>query len=107
MPSFNDDEELKRQPLVEKLSASMSFEVPKDVGEEVDVTLIHHFVGIVVGIWDKGVRVPRSTDSASRCRDALPKSRNSRQEKRMIKLEIASIFWLCGSWRNLVGLPIN
>ena len=34
-------------------------------GEEVGVTLIHHFVGVMVGVADTGVAVVPSADAAS------------------------------------------
>lgn len=73
-------------------------------GEDVAVVLIHHFVG-VVGVVDTGVAVVPSADTVSPRRVALPKSRKSRQEKRVTKPDITSILWLRGSLRNLVGFP--
>lgn len=66
-------------------------------GEEVGVTLIHHFVGVIVGVVDTGVAVVLSADIVSPWRVALPKSRKSRREKRMMKPDVTSILWLCGS----------
>ncbi len=60
-------------------------------GEEVGVTLIHHFVGVMVGVADTGVAVVPSADAASPRRVALPNSGKSRQEKRMTKPVITSI----------------
>ena len=72
------------------------------VGKDVAVVLIHHFVGVMVGVVDTGVAVVPSADTVSPRRVALPKSR---QEKRMTKPDITSILWLRESLRNLVGSP--
>ena len=74
-------------------------------GEEVSVTLIHHLVGVMVGVVDTGVAVVSSADTVSPLYITLPKSNKSKQEKRMTKPDITSIFRLRGSLRNLVGLP--
>jgi len=71
-------------------------------GEEVGITLIHHFVGVVVEVMDMGMAVVPSADTVSPRRVTLPKSR---QEKRMTKPDITTILWLHGLLRNLVGLP--
>ena len=75
------------------------------VGEDVAIVLIHHFVGVMVGVVDMGVAVMLSADTASPWRVALPNSRKTRQEKRTTKTDITSILWLRGSLRNFVGLP--
>jgi hypothetical protein len=62
------------------------------VGEEVGVTLIHHFVGVMVGVVDMGVTIVSSADTIPPRREALPKSRKSRQEKRIMKPDITRNF---------------
>lgn len=82
---------------------SMAAVTSDGAGDEVGLTLIHHFVGMIVGFVDTGVAVMPSADTVSPRRS--PEKEESRQEKRMTKLDITSILWLCGSLRNLVGLP--
>jgi len=59
--------------------------------------LIHHFVGVIIGVVDTGVVVVPPAYTVSLRSVALPNNRKGRQEKRMTKLEIVSIFWLRGS----------
>ncbi len=49
--------------------------MPDGVGEEVDAALIHHFVGVMMGVVDTGVAVVPYADTVSPRRGALPKSR--------------------------------
>jgi len=62
-----------------------------EVGENVAVVLIHHFVGVMVGVVDTGVAVILTADIVGLPRGALPNSRKSRQEKRITKLAMTAI----------------
>lgn len=75
------------------------------MGEDVAVALIHHFVGMMVGVVDMGVVFMPSADTVSLRRAALPKRGKSRQVNRITKADITNIFWLRGSLRKLAGLP--
>ena len=57
--------------------------------EEVGVTLIHHFVGVIAGVVDTDVAVVSLQIQFRRV--ALPNRMKSRQEKRMTNPDITSI----------------
>lgn len=75
------------------------------MGEDVAVALIHHFVGVMVGVVDMGVVFMPSADTVSLRRAALPKRGKSRQVNRITEADITNIFRLRGSLRKLAGLP--
>ena len=74
-------------------------------GDDIEVDLLHHFVGMIVGVAGTGSVFISSTDMVSPRRAVLPNRRNSRHEKRKTKKNITRILWLRGSLMSLDGLP--
>ena len=105
IPECNGDDKVVGQSLSGVPSRSVdSAELVKE-GDNIEVDLIHHFVGVIVEVVETGSVFISSTDMVSPRRAVLPKRRNSRHEKRKTKENIARILWLRGSLMSLDGLP--
>jgi len=105
MPDCNGDEKVVGQSLAGVASISVDGVELDREGDDIEVDLIHHFVGMIVGVVGTSGVFISSTDMVSSRRAVLPKKRKSRQEKRKTKENITKILRLCESLINLDGLP--
>ena len=105
IPECNGDDKVVGQSLAGVPSRYVDTVVLDRKGEDTEVDLIHHFVGVIVEVVGTGSVFISPTDMVSPRRAVLPNRRSSRHEKRMTKENITRILWLRGSLMSLDGLP--
>jgi hypothetical protein len=105
IPECNGDDKVVGQSLAGVTSRSVDTVVLDRKGEDTEVDLIHHFVGVIVEVAGTGSVFMSSTDMVSPRRAALPNRRKSKHEKRKTNENITKILWLRGSLMNLDRLP--
>ena len=90
MPECNGDDKVVGQSLAGVALISVDGVELDRKGDDIEVDLIHHFVGVMMGVMDMGVADVLLADTDPPWRETLLKSSNNEQANTITKIDITT-----------------